>query len=431
MQARVRSLEQERIRLPSDLTEESPAVLRWRQRLDLATIGLGEEVRTAIALYLEDGARIRATIEDLRERLREKQSAAQVLDEIYMRRDVLVAREAAYRQEKESLDQGYLALVQLRDQEEGGQGAARLGIQNIEIERRARLRDVGQVQPSKTAMFVLTVLAALLLSFGAAYLRDFLDDTIRSKADYERFLSLPQMGTIPKIPGKDPAERDASILKNPRSLVAEAFRAVRTGIIFSRRDEELRSFAITSAVPGEGKTTVAANLAITLAQADRGKVLLIDADLRKSRIHKALGVENTIGLTNCLVGSATFEEAVQSTDLESLHILPSGPMPPNPAELLGGRKMTEILKTARQAYEKVILDTPPLLAVTDPSLLAAQVEGTFFVIAVGRTAGRAVQRAVEVLKGVGVVPTGAILTHMRSAKGDYGLEYQYDYTAEE
>ncbi|MCU0727830.1 MAG: polysaccharide biosynthesis tyrosine autokinase [Planctomycetes bacterium] len=421
---RLQSIEQERLRLPADLTEENPAVRAVRDRMRTAELELGVAMETAIVDTFDESARNRATTEELRRRFEEREAEARRIDELYTRLEALSGEVDTLGRQKESLDRGYSALSRIFEQSGSARGA-RLTIQNIRIERRARLVDAQQILPNKLLLFVLTACAAVLLSLGAAWLREFFDDTIKSKADFERFVAMPDIGYIPRIQGKDASGKDLAMLEQPSSAVAEAFRTVRTGILFSRRDEEIRTFLLTSAGPSEGKTTVALNLAITMAEADRGRVLLIDSDLRRPRVHRALGIEDGPGLTNCLVGSADLSAAVRETRVRNLFVLPAGPVPPNPAELLGGRRMAEILKQVRQDFAKVILDTPPVLPVTDASVLATQVDGVFLVISLGRTSWRLVRRAEETLKGVGVSVTGAILNNVRSSTGAYGYGYEY------
>jgi capsular exopolysaccharide synthesis family protein len=420
---RLLATEQERLRLPADLTGETPAVRSVEERLRSAEAELGAAMETAILDYLDDGARTRAMVEELRARLTSKEDEARQIDESYTRLEGLSRAVETLGRQKEALDRGYSSLDRIF--KGSGWGAGRLTIQNIRLERRARLVDAEQILPNKLLLLVLTAVAAVLLSFGSAWLREFFDDTIKSKSDFERFVGLPEIGYIPRIQGKETVGKDLAMLEQPSSAVAEAFRTVRTGILFSRRDEEIRSFLLTSAGPSEGKTTVALNLAITMAEADRGRVLLIDSDLRRPRVHLALGIADGPGLTNCLVGSADLTTAIRATRVKNLFVLPSGPVPPNPAELLGGRRMGEILAQVRQEFSKVILDSPPVLPVTDTSVLATQVDGVFLVISAGRTSWRLVRRAEQMLKAVGANITGAILNNVRSASGAYGYGYGY------
>lgn len=425
--ARLRSQEEALARLRLDRTEQSPEVQRAREKLKEDVAELGREVAGAIARFLQAGRDRESAIRDLKSRLEEKQGQARDLNELYSDFMATTDRISALSSQRENLRREIDALRELQDSKDQQSGAGPLTIQNIGIERRARLVDARQIRPNTTMILLLTAIAAVFLSVGSAFLVEFLDDTIKTKEDFERLVSVPDIGFIPRISEKEFTKKDLAVVEKPRSGVAEAFRSIRTGILFSRKDEEIRSFLITSAGPGEGKTTVAVNLAITMAEAGRGPVLLVDADLRKPRVHAALGIDNASGLTNCLVGNATLEESVRETVVPNLYVLTAGPTPPNPAELLGGHRMASILEQARERYGKVVLDTPPLVAVTDTCLLAPLVDGRFLVISVGKTSWRLITRGKEALSAVGVEATGAILNNIRSRQRGYGYGYGYGY----
>ncbi|MHC4473071.1 MAG: polysaccharide biosynthesis tyrosine autokinase, partial [Planctomycetota bacterium] len=425
LRSRLRGMVEESIRLRAELTEKHEQVKRLRERMAEATRELGAEVGAVVLRYLETRRREERVLDELSSRLREKREEARKLNALYAGLRDLREKVASLKREEETLEREYGTLLQLQTMKEQQESGGPLMIQNIALERRARLVDARQVQPKTMIITLLTVLAALFLSFGSALLLEFMDDTVKSKEDFERLVKLPDIALIPRISDKEFTSTETAVSQKPRSGVAEAFRTLRTGVLFSRRDEEIKSCLVTSAGPGEGKTTIAANLAITMAQAGRGPVLLIDADLRKSRIHSSLGLENKVGLTNCLVGSESLAECVRATEIENLFVLTSGPTPPNPAELLGGLRTGEILREAQESYAKVILDTPPLVPVTDTCLLSTQVDCVFLVISVGRTSWRLIQQGKEALGAVGVNAAGAILNNMRSHQRSYGYEPYY------
>ena len=420
---RIRALEEEISRLRRELTEQAQEVKTARAALADETIELGREVAGAITRAFQAARDRDAAIAILRARLDEKRQQARVLNELYSEYVETSDRVVAGRREIESLRAEIAALAALEESSKAGAGTGPVAIQSIGIERRARLVDARQIRPNTMMILLLSGLAAVFLSLGAAFLVEFFDDTIKTKDDFVRLVGVPDIGFIPRISEKEVANRDLAAVEMPRSGVAEAFRSVRTGILFSKKDAEIRSLLVTSAGPGEGKTTVAVNLALVMAEAGRGKILLIDADLRKPRVHTALGVENTTGLTNCLVGSATLSETARETQVPNLFVLPAGPTPPNPAELLGGHRMTEVMEEALRTYGMVILDTPPLVAVTDTCLLAPRVEGVFLVISVGRTSWRLIARGKEALAAVGEEATGAILNNVRARQSGYGYGY--------
>ncbi len=170
-----------------------------------------------------------------------------------------------------------------------------------------------------------------------------------------------------------------TVYKNPKSPIAEAFRTIRTNLQFAGVDKPLKTIVITSALPNEGKSTIAASLAIVMAQAGY-KTLLIDCDLRNPTLHKVLGLTNK-GLSNCLAGDGDYRQILQQTGVEHLQVITSGPVAPNPSELLGSRKMGKLLEEVSQDYDYVLLDTPPVMPVTDASVLGGKVDGVLLVVA--------------------------------------------------
>ena len=303
---------------------------------------------------------------------------------------------------------------------------ARLRI-SVEVPPRAAT----QVAPKVPLVIGLTIAAALVTGLGLVFLFEYLDDTIRSKDDFDRYVGLPFLGFVPRITSADHANPDLAAESMPGSAVAEAFRAVRTSILFSRVDRPVRTLLVTSAGPGEGKTTVATNLATTFARR-KGPVLLVDADLRKPRVAKALGLGPGPGLANVLVGAATLRDVVRPTSVAGLFAITSGPIPPNPAELLHGESLVEFLREAAESYECVVIDSPPLIAVSDARVLASRVDGLYLVISMGRTSRRLIQRAVESLTSIGFDVDGAILNNMSGGDAQYAdyAYYSSDYRAD-
>ncbi len=283
-----------------------------------------------------------------------------------------------------------------------------------------------QIAPKVPLIIGLTAFAAVAVGLGLVLLFEYLDDTIKSKEDFDRYVGLPFLGFIPRIEGKDAANPDTAADARSGSAVAEAFRAVRTSILFSRGDKPVRTILVTSAGPGEGKTTVATNLAITLAQ-HKGPVLLVDADLRRPRVAKALRIENKIGLTNFLIGEATLDQVVQKTSIEGVFAVTSGPIPPNPAELLHGERLAQLLEQAKGRFDRIVVDSPPVIAVSDARVVARCTDGLYLVISMGKTSWRLIQRSIESLTSIGFEAHGAILNNLAAPTGRYGYYYYRDY----
>lgn len=212
---------------------------------------------------------------------------------------------------------------------------------------------------------------------------------------------------------------------NPHAPIAEAFRTLRTNIQFSNIDKDMKTLVITSGSPSEGKSTVASNLAYTMGQENK-KVLLIDCDMRKPTIHKAFRISNILGLTDILLGEKTMDEVVYQgeTDVGGLHVVTSGPIPPNPAELLNSKRMKNFLKEMEEEFDTIILDAPPIGLVTDAAVLSTIVDGVILVTAVGEADLEATKRAKELLDKVKANIIGVVLNKI-PIKGINAYRYGY------
>ena len=214
-------------------------------------------------------------------------------------------------------------------------------------------------------------------------------------------------------------------LTDPRAPAAEAYRTLRTNLYFSSLDRALETLVVTSAAPGDGKSTTLANLAVTMSQGEK-RTILVDADLRKPSLHKLFGVSNNQGLTTMAVeDSALAEPPLVETGLDNLWLLPSGPLPPNPAEILGSRRMEEIITALKARADVVLFDAPPAIVVTDAAVLGTKVDGVLLVIRAGKTRREHAQRAKELLERVKVRVVGAVLNNAppdQSMGGYYAAE---------
>ena len=213
-------------------------------------------------------------------------------------------------------------------------------------------------------------------------------------------------------------------IQDPKSIAAEAYRTLRTNIQYSNIDDDIKTIVVTSALPEEGKTTVIANLAISIAYTGK-KVLVVDCDLRKPRLHKKFGLSNMKGFTNVLIGDSQFKSTLHFIEnMENLHVLTSGPIPPNPSELLGTKRMETLLESFRDQYDTVIIDAPPVGVVTDAAILATKVDGLIFVTAAGQTDVDTIKRSKELLENVKANILGVVLNKVDVQSRDY---YKYGY----
>jgi capsular exopolysaccharide synthesis family protein len=211
-------------------------------------------------------------------------------------------------------------------------------------------------------------------------------------------------------------------LHEPKSPIAEAYRTMRTNIQFAGITKDLRTLMVTSSGPGEGKSTTIANLAIVLAQSGK-KVLLIDADLRKPTVHRTFKLTNRLGLTNLLIGQSEMIDCVKETEQPRLDVITSGPIPPNPAELVGSQKMKNLLEQFKAAYDMVLIDSPPILAVTDAQLLSTNVDGVVMVLSAGHVLRDHAKKAKSLLEHVGANIVGAVLNNKKVDRESYYYYY--------
>mgnify|MGYP001161868805 CR=1 FL=1 len=212
-------------------------------------------------------------------------------------------------------------------------------------------------------------------------------------------------------------------LTEPKSAASEAFRTLRTNIQFAGLDQPCRSIVVTSAGPGEGKTTSVANFAVVVAQAGV-RVCVIDSDLRRPSLHRLFGVDNARGLTTALVEGLSFAEVAQPSQIPHLSILTSGPLPPNPAELVGSHRMRDALQAATESFDLILCDSPPVMAVGDAAALAAQCDGIVLVIRVGKTTHDIIRRVVDQIEAVKGRILGVLLNRADSRVDGYYKAYE-------
>ena len=283
---------------------------------------------------------------------------------------------------------------------------------------------VSPSSPRPALNFALAIVLGTLLALAVAFLVDNLDDSIKSREVAEQVTGAPVLGVVPLI-DSDPDSFKAMLVTatNPRSAAAEAFRAIRTNLEFSEVDAAVKSILVTSSRQREGKTTVACNLAIAFARAGRNTVL-IDADLRMPSVHRLFALSQSPGLTNLLRSQGTrMPEVSQATEDKNLRVVTSGTSPPNPAELLSSERMALVLKRIQADADIVIIDSPPINAVTDAAVLSRQVDGVLLVIDSGSTPQGAARRAAEALGITGARILGVAVNRDRHASRSDGFGY--------
>lgn len=282
------------------------------------------------------------------------------------------------------------------------------------------------IRPRPLNNTLLAAVVGAMLALGVIFLIDYLDDTIKTPDEVTMDTGLSAIGVVSFIKGEEPHDRLITH-STPRAPTSEAYRVLRTNLEFSSIDDKLRSVLITSASPGEGKSTTAANLGTVVAQAGN-RVIIVDADLRRPSQHKVFQVPNNQGLTTALLDSETpIAYHIQQTKVPGLRIMTSGPLPPNPSELLRSQRMQQVLNELNEEADFVIVDTPPALTVADASILGPRVNGVVLVLKIAATRRDALIQAQETLQKTGAHVLGVVMNHATPGRGGYYNYYYYRY----
>jgi len=303
-------------------------------------------------------------------------------------------------------------------------------ISNIRIVDPAILPDE-PVAPKKKKNLLLGLMVGLMAGIGLAFFQEYLDDTIKDAEAAKRVLGLPLLAIIPFIGRKSEDEKgvDAATtcFTEPKSQASESFRGLRTSIHFSAINRAKKALLVTSTFPDEGKSTIASNLAITFAQTG-ARVLIIDCDMRRPTVHEKFGHSRIPGLTELLAGDVSLADALHDSGIPNLDILSSGTIPPNPAELLGSKDMAAFLQGLRDSYDNIIIDSPPLLSVTDSLVLSSMCDLLLLVMEPGRVPVKIAGRVRELLATIQTPVAGVVLSDRRAIDASFGYYYgKYGY----
>jgi capsular exopolysaccharide synthesis family protein len=264
-----------------------------------------------------------------------------------------------------------------------------------------------------------------LIGLGLAFLRNLLDNTVKDRETLESITGVGVVGSIPL--DRERKDQPAISFEGDRSAIAEAFRKLRTNLQFLTVDNPPRVIVVTSSAPSEGKSTTAINIALALAEAEHN-VVLVDGDLRRPSLHRYLDLVGQVGFSSVLSGGATLPDVLQETKFPRLTVLAAGPTPPNPSELLGSLAAKNILRDLRNQFDYVIIDSAPLLAVTDSAILAADADGALMITLFGQTKRDHLAHAVGILRDVGATLLGAVFTITPTrGSSSYGYGYGYGY----
>lgn len=430
LEDRLSELEQTQARLETQFLPGWPEIVKVREEIE----EVEQQLRKAKRQALQQSSLDYLEAVDRYNRL----SAA--MDEQKLMADQLAEDSIQYNilsREVETNKQLYEGLLQ-RLKEAGV--AAGLNSSNIHVVDRARL-PVLPHWPRTKLHLALGLIMGIVLGLSLAFLIEYVDNTLKTPDEIEEFLALPSLGVIPtldeisastsnrrRLPGNGDRLTHPALLPDsePRSRVWEAYRSLRTSILLSQSDHPPRKMLITSAFAGEGKTTTVANTGIVLAQTG-ARTVVIDMDMRRSTLGMLFGIEAGEGVSNYLSGNSDLTSQVRQTGVPNLYIIPAGPQPPNAAELIGSERMTRLFQLLEDEFQYIVIDSPPVLSVTDAQILAKQVDGVVLVIYGGKTPRDAARKAIQQLANVGGKVLGGMVNKIDVHRSEYSYYYRYYY----
>ena len=416
-----------------DLLEERYAQLRGRGYMDdwREVKAVTEELEIVRKNIREDIERMRSGVRNKVQAMRRERSRLQnELDSL--RKEIFKLNELGMeytrmRDNTKSLQELFSAVVKRSEELDIN---SMYESRNIEVLEEARLPR-SPVSPNLPINLAVGILLGIGLGAGIIVLIDVMDDTVKHEEDVTRYTDRPILGMLPHI--------DASFFKElvttqgnpsdmltaaaPKSSFAEGIKALRTNITFMASSSTPQVLTVTSPGPGEGKTMISSNISIAMAQSGL-RTVIIDADLRRPRVHKAFGMENNEGLVDLLTAERDIADVVLESGVENLHVITSGAIPPNPSELLHGPAFQALVDKLRETYDRVIFDSPPMGAVSDPIIISRSVDGTLLVLMVGKTRRELLRRSIEQLVTVGAPLLGCVLNNINMNRGGY---YGYSY----
>ena len=393
--------------------DQHPRLQVCEEKLKLARTNLQHEIKTALLAAQREYQEVRQTEKNLVALYNETKDEAFGFNR----------HEQEYHELKRAYDNNQRLYDMLLKRLKDAGLAGMLQMSNVRILDRAR-PSFSPVRPKVQQNILAGLLLGLLAGIGLAIVVEYLDNTIRGQEHVER-LGLPFLGIIPRVPLKDGQAAHLVVHEQPKSTVAECCRTIRTNLLFMSPDHPIRTILVTSAAPKEGKTTTSIDLAIAMADSGN-RVLLIDADMRRPRIHKAFELPNGAGLSSLILGEGNMEDTILSTGVPNLSAVTCGPIPPSPSELLHSAGFTALLGRLSQQFDRIIIDSPPVAAVSDALIIATQVDGAVLVVKAGKTTREAVQRAARSLGDVKARILGAILNDIDMQDSRYG-GYYYAY----
>jgi succinoglycan biosynthesis transport protein ExoP len=397
--------------------KKHPAMIRAQEELKVLRQKREQEIRRVIGSVRNEYELAKANETNLRKMLASTKAEALNLGEKYVQYGVLLRAAETNRQLFDDLMK--------RIKEQGV--TEQIQTVNVWVVDRAE-KPTSPVRPRKAFNIMLGLILGLFGGVGLAFFIEYLDNTIKSAEDVEAKLGVPVLGVIPLLESGEESIEEI-ILKEPQSVYAESYKPIRTAIMLSSANNPPRNVLITSMGPEEGKTAISVNLAVTIARSGYS-VLLVDADLRKPRIHTIFSLNNLSGLSTYLAGASPDIETIFKRPLTNLCVIPSGPVPPNPSELLGSTRMTELIGYLSEKFDIIIWDSPPLMTVTDSLILSKFLDGTIIIAKSGKTTYEIVSRGLRSLRGRRETDMesrvlGIVINAFDTKKSDQYYYYQY------
>ncbi len=423
-------LEAQYMKLSETFKPEYPEMVRLKSQMQTVQKRIDAEINKIIAGIKNDYESNLRRESLLRDAFEKQKTKAQEMKERAIQYNIL-KREADTNREL------YKGLLQ-RMKEAGV--SAGIMASNIQVIDQAEL-PTKPYKPNMKLNLLLAAVVGLFLGVGLAFFFEYLDNTVKTPEDLEQLIRLPSFGMVPEISYERrrrvesgrPYPVELITFGHPKSMLSEAYRNIRTSILLSFSEKPPKKIIISSPNPTEGKTTTVINTAIALSQTG-ARVLIIDADLRKPKIHKIFDEENGLGLSNFLSGQGELEAIIKKTEIPNLYYIPSGPIPPNPSELLGSNLFKSMLESLGESFDHLVLDSPPVLGFADSIILSTAVDGVILVVLSGKTPRETLQRAKEILYQVNAKILGVVINRVDIQRSDYGYyyyKYQHYYGEEE
>jgi succinoglycan biosynthesis transport protein ExoP len=411
LKGQLADLQRQQASLGERYGEKHPEMIKVKSAIEQTDAKLQGEIGKVVASIRNEYLAARAQEQRLVEALEKQKAEAMALSSMGIEYGVLSRDANINRQMFDNLMQ--------RQKETGV--SAKLETNNVRVVDKAEVPRK-PIRPNKMLNLLLAVFGGGLFSIGLAFFFEYIDNRIKSPDEIKRVLGLPFLGLVVKLSEQE--SKHPLLHDGVPTPFAEAFRNLRTNVLFSSTEEGGKTIVVTSTGPGEGKTMIASNLAVALAQAGQ-RVLLLDGDMRKPKVHSLFDEAQAPGLSNVLVGNAKASEAVRKAAVQNLWLLPAGVAPPNPAELLGSRRFGDFLETLRNHFDWVVVDTPPVMAVTDAALISHLANGVAFVVAAEQTSKHTANAALEQLESAKAKFLGGILNKVDVERHAYYYSHYY------